>query len=418
MTDLPSPPARATGDGDAVPWRTRRREDERLLRGTRTTVADLRLAGVVELAFVRSQVAHGRLRGIDLSGALAEAGVLGAWSAAELSLPAVPGTADADTSRPWPPLARDRIRYFGEALAVVAGTDRYTAEDGCDAVTVTIEELPACLDPREALGPDAPQLWDAGNLVADVTAGAELDDVLQTAPVVVEARYREQFVLHTSLEARAIAVRPDDDGGLTIWVSHQAQHILRDALAEAFELEPRLVRVIVPETGGAFGGKSGTWPEYLVAVRLAIELGRPVRWSEDRREALAAGPAGPRAVAERPARGRPGRTPARPRSGHRRRHRRLPRPGRHGAGHDVAGCLRVLQPDPGPSAHPDGLHHHRAHLGLSRRGPTGGGVPARTNHGRPREALRPRPGRTAAPELSAAAGDAAHHADRRGVRQR
>lgn len=263
-----------------------------MLRGTRQTVADLRLPGLVELAFVRSRLPHAIVRDVDVSGAADVPGVIGAWSARELAVPDVPRFGGGPAPRAWPPLARDRVRYFGEALAVVAGTNRYTAEDGCDAVLVSLDELPPCVDPREALSPDAPQLWEDGNLISDTTAGAELDDVLQSAPVLVEARYREQFVQHTSMEARAIAVRPDDDGGITVWVSHQGQHILRDALAPSFGLAPRQVRVVVPETGGAFGGKSGTWPEYLVAVRLAMTLGRPVRWTEDRREALEHGPRG------------------------------------------------------------------------------------------------------------------------------
>ncbi|MGI3782029.1 MAG: xanthine dehydrogenase family protein molybdopterin-binding subunit, partial [Janthinobacterium lividum] len=138
----------------------------------------------------------------------------------------------------------------------------------------------------------APVLWEAGNLVAEREVGDPVDDVLAGAPVVVEARYRQELVLHTSMEARAILARPDDDGGITVWVSHQGQHLLRDALAEAFDLEPRLVRVVVPDTGGAFGAKSGTWSEYLVVVGAALELGRPVRWVEDRAEALLCAPRG------------------------------------------------------------------------------------------------------------------------------
>lgn len=269
-----------------------RREDDRLLRGTGQTVADLRLAGTVELAFVRSAVPHGKVLGVDVSPALGVPGVVGAWAAADLPLPTVPSVGDGSADRPWCPLARNRVRYVGDQVAVVAGRDRYAAEDGCDAVEVRIEPLPVVVDPRAALDEDAPQLWEDGNQVAEVTAGDPVDDVLASAEIVVEEHYRQQLVVHTSMEARAILVRPDDDGGLTIWVSHQGQHILRDAVAQAYDLEPRLVRVVVPDTGGAFGGKSGTWSEYLVVIAIARQLNRPARWVEDRQEALVNGPRG------------------------------------------------------------------------------------------------------------------------------
>lgn len=274
--------------GQSVP----RREDDRLLRGSRLSVADIALPGLLDAAFVRSTVAHGELRGVDVSAALRVPGVVAAYAGAELDLPEVPPFGGQDLSKPWPPLALDRVRYFGEQVAVVVAVDRYAAEDGCDVVRVDIDGLPVVIDPRSALGPESVRLWNNGNLVEDTSAGDPVDEILATAPVVVEASYRQQLVIHNSLEARAILVRPDDDGGITVWVSHQAQHLVRDALASAFSFDPRLVRVLVPDVGGAFGGKSGTWSEYLVVTRLALELQRPVRWLEDRREALTNGPRG------------------------------------------------------------------------------------------------------------------------------
>ena len=269
-----------------------RREDERLLTGRRRSVGDLKLPGLLELAFARSEVAHARLLRVDVSAAQKLPGVHGAFTAQTMPLPMVPPFGGQDTTKPWPPLATDRIRYYGEQLAVVAAEDRYLAEDACDTVRAEFETLPAVVDPRDALRPDAITLWDDGNLLEDHNVGDSVDDVLATAPVVVQARYRQQLILHTSLEARSILVRPDDDGGITVWVSHQGQHIVRDALAGAFDFDQRLVRVIVPDVGGAFGGKSGTWSEYLVAVGVALKLQRPVRWLEDRREAIGNGPRG------------------------------------------------------------------------------------------------------------------------------
>ena len=113
-----------------------RREDDRLLRGSATTVADLRVPGTLELALVRSEVPHALVRGVDVTAARAVPGVVGAWAARDLDLPLVPPVGDGSKDRPWAPLATDRVRFVGQSLAAVVAEDRYAAEDGCDAVDV------------------------------------------------------------------------------------------------------------------------------------------------------------------------------------------------------------------------------------------------------------------------------------------
>jgi len=287
--------------------RVQRREDADLLTGRARTVADLDVPGTLELAFVRSEVAHGRLTGVDVSAAAGVPGVTGAWSATEL--PGLPPTPVPAASRgaiggyDYPALAADRVRYVGQPIAVVAAGSRASAEDGARAVVVDVEPLPAVVDARDAVAEDAPRLWDGrdnvvqvhvagGGSVGDDDAGDDLTDVFAAAPVVVEGSFRQQRVLPTSLEGRAVLVRPEDDGGVTMWVSHQAPHSLRGALAGAFGLAEGQVRVVVPATGGAFGAKSQAYPEYVVAVALARVTGRPVRWVEDRIEAMTAAPRG------------------------------------------------------------------------------------------------------------------------------
>jgi carbon-monoxide dehydrogenase large subunit len=269
--------------------RVPRREDRDLVTGAARTVADLSVPGTVELAFVRSPVPHARIGALDTAPARDQPGVLGAWSAADLpglSGVSVPG---AEGQPDWPPLATGTVRYPGEPVAVVAAGTRAQAEDAAERIRIDLVGLPILADPRAAAEPDAPRLFEGrDNIAVDQHFGEPADDVFDTAPVVVEAQYRQQLVLHTSLEARAILVSPDDQGGLTVWVSHQAQHQLRDALAQTLRLEPKKIRVVVPATGGAFGGKSQTYPEYLVAAVLAQQLGRPVRWCEDRAEAMRA----------------------------------------------------------------------------------------------------------------------------------
>ncbi|TDE58848.1 aldehyde oxidase [Nonomuraea mesophila] len=268
-----------------------RREDHDLLTGRARRVADLDLSGTLELAFTRSPVPHAVVRGVDVAAALKEEGVAGAWSAADLPYLAARALPGAEESPPWPLLATGRVRYPGEALAVTAAATRAQAEDAAEAVRLDLEPLPAVCDPVSAQA--APPLFDgSGNVLAEHTFGAPADDVFAAAPVVVEAAYREQLLLPTSLEPRAVLAEPGEHGGLTVWVSHQAQHRLRDSLAELLGLERERIRVIVPATGGAFGAKSQTYPEYVVAALLAIRLGRPVRWCEDRAEAMLAGPRG------------------------------------------------------------------------------------------------------------------------------
>jgi carbon-monoxide dehydrogenase large subunit len=188
-----------------------------------------------------------------------------------------------------PPLCTDRVRYVGDPIAVVAAKNRYYGEDAAAAVGVDLDPLPAVLDPVAAAREDSPRLFDVVSNVANVReVGAPVDDIVTAASVVVRAHYVNDRVIPLSLEPHAILVVPGEDG-LTVWCSHQAPHRLKGVLARNFELSLNDVRVVAPDVGGAFGSKSQTLPEYLVATRLALELGRPVRWIEDRNESFMAG---------------------------------------------------------------------------------------------------------------------------------
>jgi carbon-monoxide dehydrogenase large subunit len=286
----------AVGAGDMIGARLPRREDARLVRGAGCYVGDLRIAGCVDAVFVRSEVAHGELLGVDLEEARRVPGVVAAYAHADLPfLPDVPPMMDPGSARgrPWPPLATDRVRYVGQPVAVVVGDDRYVAEDGRDAVQAHLDALPVLLDPTEAAASDVQLFAGSANVAEEKEFGDPIDEaVWRRAAVVVEASYRQQLLAHTYIEARAILVRPEDDGGLTVWVSHQAPHRLRRDIAGGFGLREDQVRVVVPDVGGAFGGKSETWPEYFAVVAAARRLGRPVRWLEDRAEALTGPPHG------------------------------------------------------------------------------------------------------------------------------
>jgi len=277
------------GDHNYLGTSPPRREDPGLVAGRHRYVADLQVSGCLEAVFVRSFEAHGVLNAVDLAAAREIDGVVGAFAWEDLpGLPdtPVPPRGEVPVEMAWPALARDRVRFAGQTLAVVVAPDRYVAEDAAELVLADIDPLDAVVDGGAAASDETLLFEPRSNIVSVREYGSAVDDVIQSAPVVVETSIRNERLCPTSIETRGILVVPDGDD-ITVHVSHQAPQRLRGALARAFGLEPERVRVIVPHVGGAFGAKSQTYPEYIVVAALARKLGRPVRWIEDRREAFA-----------------------------------------------------------------------------------------------------------------------------------
>ena len=253
----------------------RRREDERILSGRSEFLDDIRLDGTLHMAFVRSPHAHALVRGVR--GAL--------WAAADIAGRAVPGRVDAPpgltvADAPHPVLASDEVAYVGQPVAVVVGETRAEAEDAADRVEVDYEVLPGVVDPR---------------------AGTELSRWEQRAGDVAGAFARAAHVVRTEHVIPRLAATPMETRGalaqrederLTVWSSSQSAHRARAQLAQVLGLDERAIRVIVPDVGGAFGSK-GTLPVETPLVALAaLELQRPVKWIEDRRENLVSAPHG------------------------------------------------------------------------------------------------------------------------------
>ncbi|MFC9078365.1 xanthine dehydrogenase family protein molybdopterin-binding subunit [Streptomyces sp. NPDC057062] len=284
-----------------------RREDERLLTGKGRYVADISVPRCLDAVFVRSKIGHGLLRAVDCSTACEVPGVVGAWAAADLAdlppcahaaavqqdLPPVPHTVlaklssdEAVVGREWPALVKERVRYAGEAVAVVLGEDRYRAEDGAAAVTFEVDPLPPMVSPSDA-ATDSTQLFEGlSNIALRGEAGAPIEDtVWQEAAAVVEGRYRQNLLMPTPMECRTFLAVPEGDH-LTIWSGHQMPHRLRREMAALLGWSQEQIRVIVPDTGGAFGSKSASFPEFVVVACLSVELQRPVRWIEDRLESM------------------------------------------------------------------------------------------------------------------------------------
>jgi carbon-monoxide dehydrogenase large subunit len=276
--------------GSPLGARLRRREDPRLITGQGLFVDNLGPEGGLHAAFVRSPVAHGRIRDLDLEPARRLSGVVAALSAQDLGLPSRLAFAVMPEVFARPPLATDLVRFVGEAVAVVVAETRAAAADAAQAVMVDYERLPAVLGPLEAASEDAPLLFpDHGsNLAFEVTFGDEVDP-LEGAEVVVRARFRNQRLAAVPIEPNAVLAAPDlDRGGLVLWASTQSPFQVRDFVADCLGLDESMVRCVAPDVGGAFGSKLPIYPEQAVIAELARRLGRPVRWIETRSESFLA----------------------------------------------------------------------------------------------------------------------------------
>ncbi len=279
------------GAGALVGAPVQRTEDPALLRGAGTYVDNLPIEGALHLAFVRSTMAHARIEGVDVSEARDMPGVVAACTAADLDLPDYVGLVQINPNRPRPALARDTVQFVGDPIAVVVATSKAQAVDAADAVIVDYDPLPAVVDPEAALDPEGPVLFEgAGSNIVLGFGSDPANDPLADAEVVVRGRFENQRVACVPIEASSVAVVPGDDGEgheVTLYVGVQNAHQARDRVAELFGIEPGAVRVVAPNVGGSFGAKHWA-PEYIAAVRIARELGRPVKWVETRSENLVA----------------------------------------------------------------------------------------------------------------------------------
>ena len=266
-----------------------RLEDHRFITGGGRFVADLAPADVVHLAFVRSPESHARIRRIDV-GAVTGEEIIGVFTADDLDLPDIPGDSTALASPGFgrPHLARDRVLHVGEPIAVVAGTSAAAAADAADLVWVDLDVLPAVVDPNESRQDDVLLHEIAGTNVVEQST-LESGEVRDHYEVVAEIEVVNQRLAPNSIETRAILAVPEDEGRLTVYLSHQRPHGARAMLARLLEMDPGDLRVIVPDVGGAFGMKGMTYPEHTVTAAVAKRLGRPVIWVEGRREHFVGG---------------------------------------------------------------------------------------------------------------------------------
>ena len=267
-----------------------RKEDGRHLAGAAQFVADIRLPGMKDVAFVRSQVAHGNLRGVTKPTGLERCVFTFADLGAVTVLPAGPEM-PAFKLGPYPPLATDRVRYAGQTIAVCVGRTRGEAEDIADKVEVDIDELPAVVDCIAAMQPGTQRLFDHWADNAFMTSTIAEGDLARAAaaPIRLQRRFRMNRQATVTLEGRGVVAHWDRRlEELVVHLSTQGAHVMRIGLAQSLGLPENKVRVIAPDVGGGFGGKNRLMPEEVAVAALAIKLGHPVRWIEDRREHLIA----------------------------------------------------------------------------------------------------------------------------------
>ncbi len=269
--------------------RVPRKEDPRLITGAGTFTDDVTLAGMTYLSLVRSPHAHARIRQIDTAAAKQEPGVVAVLTGKDLEatgvLPVFITVPSMSGSRHMP-IATDKVRYAGDAVAAVVAETRDAAKRGADAITVDYEPLPVVVDATKALEPGAPVLHEElkSNLVFTYPVkGGDIDKAFKDAEVKVTLRLVNQRLIPNAMEPRA-AVAKFEAGELTLWSTTQIPHFVQLIVSLNLGLSQNKVRVIAPEVGGGFGSKLQVYAEELIVGHLAKTLGRPVKWTEDRRE--------------------------------------------------------------------------------------------------------------------------------------
>ena len=270
-----------------------RKEDARLVTGQTQWTDNIQFAGMLHLAILRSPMAHGKIRKIDVSGALKRPGVIAAFSGKDFadeqgSLPcAWPVTEDMKQPA-HPPLAVDEVRYVGDAVAVVVARDRYAAADALEAIEIDYEPLPAVVDMQEALTDKNLVHSDLGTnkcFTWPFAGGDDYEAVKAKADVVVSRRFIQQRLIPTAMEPRSVVVAPlPASEEFTVYSATQIPHVLRLMLAMVTGVPEQKLRVVAPDVGGGFGSKLDVYAEEVIALLVARRLGRPVKWTETRSE--------------------------------------------------------------------------------------------------------------------------------------
>ena len=272
----------------------KRREDPRFITGRGQYVDDVKLPGMTYAAFVRSPHAHARIKKVDAAAARKVAGVLAVYAGEDVQVGGLPcGWMLPGIKVPArPALAQGKVRYVGEPVAIVIGETPFAAKDGAEAVRVQYEALPGVADGKKAHAPGAPQLFDEipKNQCFYWTIGdkASTDAAFASAATVVTQPLVNQRLIPNAIEPRAcVASYAPGTGDLTLWVTSQNPHVHRLLMAAFVLAIPETkMRVISPDVGGGFGSKIFVYNEEVVVSWASRTLGRPVKWTAERRESF------------------------------------------------------------------------------------------------------------------------------------
>ena len=285
----------------------RRVEDDRLLRGQGRFVADLNVPGTLEAVFVRSPHAHAKFGRINTAAARAAAGVVAVFTSADVASRTDPicvsGEAHTperllrelkplDRLHPVPLLPTEKAVYVGQPVAMIVAESRAAAMDAVELMEIDYEPLPAVFDSIAALAAGAPLVepgWSTNLALSVATGKGTPDEVFALAPVVVEDEFCSHRYVASPLETRGLLATVDPfDGALTIWASTQMPHVLKTIVAGSLRMDADSIRVVACDVGGGFGQKGIQCVEDALVPFAARELGRPVRWVEERGENLTA----------------------------------------------------------------------------------------------------------------------------------
>ena len=270
--------------------RIKRTEDPRLIKGLAHYVDDIRLPDTLHVAFVRSVYAHARITSIDASAALESPGVVAVYTGKDVAkigpvpcASALPGLKVPD----YRVLAQDKVYFVGQPVAAIVARDTYAARDAVDLVMVDYDDLPAVVDVEEAAKGGTVIYENFGdNIAYKLTAGeGDIDAALGASDRVLKQRVVHQRLAPIAMEGRGVLARyfPGEEE-LTVWSSTQIPHLLRTQLALMIGIPENKLRVITPEVGGGFGSKLNVYAEEALLGWISMQLGKPVKWIEGRRE--------------------------------------------------------------------------------------------------------------------------------------
>jgi len=273
----------------------RRSEDPKLVRGEGSYTDDVSRPGQAYAVIVRSREPHGVIRSINTAAAKAMPGVLAVYTASDLTgygplkcnMPLKSRDGSPIKYTPRPALAADKVRFVGDPVACVVAETVAQAKDAAEAVTIDIEPLPVVLKPADAVKPGAPLVFDAvpNNIALDYHFGdaAKVADAFARAKHVTRLETSNQRMVVNAMEPRsAIGEYDSASGKWTLYSSSQGVHGMKTTLLDVLGAPADKVRVVTGQVGGSFGMKAAVYPEYICILHGARQLGRPVKWTDER----------------------------------------------------------------------------------------------------------------------------------------